>query len=99
MDDEPALSFTGIAAMSPASAAATGDMEVLDDLYQRWRRDPASVDASWRSFFEGFELGTGRPAAPSGGGAQGGAEGGSQGSVVRLIYAYRDLGHFLAHLD
>jgi len=30
---------------------------LLDETYQRWQRDPASVDANWSAFFEGFELG------------------------------------------
>ncbi len=78
--------------MTIGNVAATANMEALDDLYQRWRRDPQSVDASWRCFFEGFELGVARPPAPAG-------EGPTQVGVVRLIMAYRDLGHFLAHLD
>ena len=56
------------------------------------RRIAASVDESWRYFFEGFELGC-RP----GGNAQRGCP--AQIGVVRLIHAYRSLGHFLAHLD
>ena len=31
---------------------------LLDETYQRWQRDPASVDPTWSAFFEGFELGT-----------------------------------------
>jgi 2-oxoglutarate dehydrogenase E1 component len=30
---------------------------LLDETYQQWKRDPASVDATWSAFFEGFELG------------------------------------------
>jgi len=30
---------------------------LLDETYARWKRDPASVDANWSAFFEGFELG------------------------------------------
>ena len=35
---------------------------LLDETYERWQRDPASVDATWSAFFEGFELGA-SPAA------------------------------------
>jgi 2-oxoglutarate dehydrogenase E1 component len=31
---------------------------LLDETYQQWKRDPASVDATWSAFFEGFELGS-----------------------------------------
>jgi 2-oxoglutarate dehydrogenase E1 component len=80
--------------MSHGTVAALANMEALEDLYQRWQQDPQSVDASWRCFFEGFELGGEQPAAPAGE-----RETASQVGVVRLIMAYRDLGHFLAHLD
>jgi 2-oxoglutarate dehydrogenase E1 component len=78
--------------MTIGTIAVTANMEALDDLYQRWRQDPQSVDASWRCFFEGFELGTARPQAPA-------VVANTQVGIVRLIMAYRDLGHFLAHLD
>ena len=42
---------------------------LLDDTYERWRRDPASVDANWSAFFEGFELGA-SPGAKAGVSAQ-----------------------------
>jgi 2-oxoglutarate dehydrogenase E1 component len=76
--------------MSHGTVATTANLEAIEAAYQRWRQDPESVDPSWRYFFEGFELGMSRPAP---------AEGNIQTGVVRLIYAYRDLGHFLAHLD
>jgi 2-oxoglutarate dehydrogenase E1 component len=75
--------------MSPGSVATAANLEVIEAAYQCWRRDPASVDPSWRYFFEGFELGSARPAV----------DGSLQIGVVRLIYAYREIGHFLAHLD
>src|SRR5215213_7999129 len=78
-----------------SSVATIANVEALDELYQRWRSDPQSVDASWRCFFEGFELGGARPAVA--GAAV--APGGIQVGVVRLIVAYRELGHFLADLD
>jgi 2-oxoglutarate dehydrogenase E1 component len=80
--------------MSHGAVATTANMEVIEAAYQRWRQDPDSVDPSWRIFFEGFELGLAQPAP-----APAGEQGPSQVGIVRLIYAYRDLGHFLAHLD
>ncbi len=79
--------------MSEGTVANRGNLDAIEDAYQRWKQNPASVDASWRYFFEGFELGSNRPAA------SGEAEARLQTGVTRLIYAYRDLGHFLAHLD
>jgi 2-oxoglutarate dehydrogenase E1 component len=77
--------------MSPGAVAARDNLEALEAAYQRWRQDPESVDPSWRTFFAGFELGLAQPA--------GAAESKAQIGIVRLIHAYRDLGHFLAHLD
>ena len=37
--------------------AARANLELIDQNYQRWQEDPASVDPSWAAFFEGFELG------------------------------------------
>src|SRR4051812_34794111 len=82
--------------MSQATVASRANLEVIDAAYQSWRRDPDSVDPSWRFFFEGFELGLARPAAPP---AEAQAGTPIHTAVVRLIYAYRNLGHFLAHLD
>ena len=31
---------------------------LLEEHYEQWRVNPTSVDATWRAFFEGFELGT-----------------------------------------
>ena len=39
------------------SIAARANLELIDQNYQRWQEDPASVDPSWVAFFEGFELG------------------------------------------
>jgi 2-oxoglutarate dehydrogenase E1 component len=81
--------------MNLGTVANRLNLEVIEAAYERWRRDPQSVEASWRYFFEGFELGAAQPAAPR----PAAVDGAAQTAIVRLIYAYRDLGHFLAHLD
>jgi 2-oxoglutarate dehydrogenase E1 component len=78
--------------MSRGTVATPANLDVIEAAYQRWREDPASVDDSWRAFFEGFELGVAQRRTPT-------ADVPSQTSIVRLIYRYRDLGHFLARLD
>src|SRR3989442_1114942 len=67
--------------------------DAIEDAYRRWRSDPTSVDETWRTFFEGFELGLKQPAEQP---AQATRQ---QIGVVRLIDAYRRLGHVLAQLD
>jgi len=78
--------------MMRTSIATRWNLDAIEAAYQRWRDDPSSVDESWRLFFEGFEFGAAREAVTP-------AEGCEQAGIIRLIDAYRDLGHFLAHLD
>ena len=32
------------------------DTEAIEELYQKYRKDPDSVDPSWHHFFQGFDL-------------------------------------------
>jgi len=32
------------------------DSEAIEELYNKYRKDPASVDPSWHHFFQGFDL-------------------------------------------
>jgi 2-oxoglutarate dehydrogenase E1 component len=97
MEEKTAARLIGNGTMSHGTVASRANLEAIEAAYQRWRQDPASVDESWRWFFEGFELGAARPAPPAA--APTGPHAAAQSSVTRLIYAYRELGHFLAHLD
>src|SRR5262245_54700862 len=62
----------------------------IEEAYQRWRQDPASVDETWQAFFAGFELAERCPVA---------ADASAQLAIFRLVQAYRDLGHLIAHID
>jgi 2-oxoglutarate dehydrogenase E1 component len=79
--------------MSQGTVGSPWNLELLESYYLRYQKDPSCVEECWRNFFEGFELGVARqpPAATS--------DATLQTGVVRLIYAYRDIGHFLARLD
>jgi 2-oxoglutarate dehydrogenase E1 component len=73
---------------------------LVEDYHQRWLADPDSVDESWRSFFEGYELGKTPMRADAG--VQGVGPPPAQEAVkgvTRLVDAYRELGHTLADLD
>ncbi len=76
--------------------------ELLEETYQRWLKDPDSVEPSLRGFCEGFHLGyakfehsvpgmNGAAAAPQ---VKGDAS--LQTRVDGLVYAYRTLGHTIA---
>lgn len=70
----------------------------LDDAYERWRRDPESVDVTLRAFFAGMEFG-GNGHSPAASAPRASADVLRQTGVVRLVNAYRELGHLEAHLD
>ena len=78
--------------MARNSFATRWNLDALEAAYQRWQHDPESVELSWRHFFEGFELGLARPAVLA-------ADTAGQTGVIRLIDAYRSLGHLAARLD
>ena len=85
------------------SFATRGNLDLIDENYRRWEEDPESVDASWRAFFEGFELGNtphrngaATAAAPAPTAAP---EGGLQTRIDGLVYAYRTLGHTIARVN
>ena len=71
--------------------------EYIDQLHEQYLKDPRSVPEQWRAFFAGFEVGLerssadgARPALPTGPLNMG---------VFDLVHSYRELGHFVAHLD
>jgi 2-oxoglutarate dehydrogenase E1 component len=74
------------------SFATRWNLDAIEDAYQRWTDDPSSVDESWQLFFEGFELGQTSSLVTT-------PADRCQAAIIRLVDAYRDLGHFLAHLD
>lgn len=67
------------------------DISYIEALYRSYVDDPQSVDASWRYFFEGMELGGQLTALP-----------GTESPDLRvhlLIEAYRKYGHLRAHFN
>ncbi len=82
------------------SFATRGNLDILEENYRLWQKDPASVDATWAAFFEGFELGE----TPYRNGATAAAavparEGSLQTRIDGLVYAYRTLGHSIARVN
>ena len=66
--------------------------EYVDELYQQWKENPASLPEQWQNFFSGFEFaaGTGAPSPE---------EAADQSKVAGLIFAYRSVGHLIADVD
>ncbi|MEM7386069.1 MAG: 2-oxoglutarate dehydrogenase E1 component, partial [Verrucomicrobiota bacterium] len=81
---------------------------LLEDKYAQWKKDPQSVEPTWSSFFEGFELGSSQPAKASPGdvgpsrvpaAATSDEELSFRARVGALVYAYRTIGHTAAWTD
>ena len=90
-----------------STVSARLNADLLDEKYAQWCEDPRSVEATWSSFFEGFELGaaqakkkeeagqTQEASAP----AAGSEDLEFNGKVVGLVYNYRTLGHTQAQIN
>ena len=83
-----------------------GNTAFLEELHEAWKTDPSSVEPTWQAFFEGFELGCQlrpptRSTTPSTNGGPSSDFGNvlPQARIYNLLFAYRALGHTLAHLD
>jgi 2-oxoglutarate dehydrogenase E1 component len=81
------------------SIAARANLDLIEENYRRWRRNPETVDSGWAAFFEGFELGE----VPEHDGAVTKPvevrESSLQSRVDGLVYAYRILGHTIARVN
>lgn len=91
--------------MSTPDFVNRANADFIDQLHEQYRADPASVDPTWRAFFQGLELGR-----SEGGGADAPLPAmaldasGATGTTPRprtfgLVHGYRDLGHLLANVD
>ncbi len=73
--------------------ALLGNPTYVEELYQQWRENPASVLPDWDTFFAGFDF------AASTGLTVSAEEAHAQAQVASLISAYRNQGHLIADLD
>jgi 2-oxoglutarate dehydrogenase E1 component len=78
---------------TPESIALLASSDYVEQMYEQWQQDPASMSEEWRLFFSGFDL----AARPTG--AVASERAADQSKVVSLIFAYRNLGHLIADLD
>ena len=77
------------------SYVSSSDNTFIDGLYTDYKRNPESVDQSWRQFFKGVEFALSQP------NAEGAVEGQSgnldkEFRVYRLIEAYRSRAHLIS---
>jgi len=91
-----------------SSVSARLNSDLLEEKYALWCEDPRSVEGTWSSFFEGFELGVSQAKAKGGQAGEtaaqatpglSGADLEFHGKVVGLVYNYRTLGHTQAQIN
>ena len=88
--------------MKHLSVGSRWNADLVASYHEQWSKDPSSVDAEWRAFFEGFELGLSLPPKPAKGAAAGApvtGDLGAQFKVLAAIQSYRMLGHRQAKLS
>lgn len=81
--------------MADLSYVSNAHPTFIESLYRRYREDPESVEAGWRTFFEGFEFAGGSPEGalpriPSDGISS------REFGVMAIIHGFRDRGHLLS---
>ncbi len=95
--------------MDKYSYIANSEGAYIENLYNSYKQDPASVDAGWQKFFEGFEFSQKFPVS-SNGSSNGVVQGKAKATegisttahtrkemeVVHLIRGFRSRGHLLA---
>jgi len=76
--------------MDKFSYLGNADPNMIEEMFERFKTDPESVDETWKKFFQGFEFAQavyGSAPASSGSGYS------SEFNVINLINAYRQRGH------
>ncbi len=91
--------------MEPFDFVNRANAEYIDRVYERYRKDPRSVNENWQAFFAGFQAGLGRADLPAA------ADGNGQPPVLAettvpltmgvfdLVHTYREIGHAISRLD
>jgi 2-oxoglutarate dehydrogenase E1 component len=85
--------------MTQLTFANRWNADIIDEQYAQWTDDPQSVDASWRAFFEGFQLAREGAGGTAAGDDQSADAAIKQARFTGAIYAYRSIGHTEADVN
>ncbi len=91
--------------MEPFDFVNRANADYIDQQFERYRKDPRSVDDTWQAFFSGFEVGLSRLAASEVHTAKAADAAGEVPAlpltmgVFDLVHTYREMGHAVAKLD
>ena len=79
--------------MDKFSYISNADVGYLDQLYQNYKSDPTSVDATWQKFFEGYDFSQQRYGENGVGAPVNDSLSIKETQVRNLIFQYRSFGH------
>ena len=82
---------------SKFSYATATNVGYIEEQYEKFRKDPNSVEPTWSKFFEGYEFALTNGAGSDAGGSEGGDQ--EAAKVEAYINAYRVLGHLSSDLN
>lgn len=82
--------------MNDFSYVSASDNTFIDSLYTDFKRNPDSVDSSWKQFFKGVEFALSQPEASVDATPQTAGNLSKEFKVYRLIEAYRSRGHLIS---
>ncbi len=85
--------------MDKYSYVSNADVGYLDQLYQAYKKDPSSVDATWQKFFEGYDFSIQRFGENGHGAVAEDAITIKETQVRNLIFAYRSFGHLKSNTN
>jgi 2-oxoglutarate dehydrogenase E1 component len=86
--------------MDNHSYLGNSDINTIDALYAQYKQDPASVDISWKRFFEGFDFQRSEfPALPGGANLPLDENVHKEFKVINLINGYRQRGHLFTETN
>jgi 2-oxoglutarate dehydrogenase E1 component len=85
--------------MDKFSQVGNQEIAAIEELYQSFLADPASVDPSWKNFFDGFEFARKNfPARTSSKTAQSETID-KEFAILNLIHGYRQRGHLFTRTN
>lgn len=85
--------------MDKYSYISNADVGYLDQLYQAYKQNPASVDATWQKFFEGYEFSQQRYGENGHVPGTGDSLNIKETQVRNLIFQYRTFGHLKSNTN
>ena len=85
--------------MTNYSYIHAADVQMIDNLYLEYKKDPQSIDPSWAMFFQGFDFASKSDAQKGSSSEVSSVQLQKELAVFLLILNYRKRGHLFANLN